>query len=197
MMRSLPLVAARLRLPVAAAAALIVLSGCAAGQDAETSQDYDPADGRNVNVPADATFDDDYVAVRNALVVSDGGAASITVTLVNNGSDADVLTEAKIGEQTASFVGGPVEIAPGEGRDRRRVGAIALVQEGDVAPGDFAELTLVFTRAGTTTIDVVVRDEYVPDPDRVTPVRRGARGASGASAGCPSTRTGERYASNL
>lgn len=164
MMRSLPLVASRLRLPVAAAAALFVLSGCAAGQNAETSQDYDPADGRNVNVPADATFDDDYIAVRGALVVSDGGAASITVSLVNNGSEADVLTEARIGDQTATFVGGPVEIAPGAkvaiggGSER-----IALVEAGGVAPGDFTELTLVFAQAGTTTIDVIVvssEDEY-------------------------------------
>jgi hypothetical protein len=157
MMRSLPLVASRLRLPVAAAAALLVLSGCAAGQDAETSQDYDPTDGRNVNIPADATFDDDYIAVRNALVVSDGGAASITVTLVNNSAEADVLTEARIGDQTAAFVGGPFEIAPdatvaiGGGSER-----IALVQQGGVQPGDFTELTRVFAQAGTTTIDVMV-----------------------------------------
>ena len=68
-------VAPRLRLPLAAAAsALLILSGCAAGQTAETSQDYDPADGRNVNIPDEATFGDEYIAVRNALVVSDGGA---------------------------------------------------------------------------------------------------------------------------
>ena len=64
------------------------------------------------------------MAVRNALVVSDGGAATITVTLVNNGTETDVLTEARIGDQTAVFVGGPVEIAPdAEGGDRWRLRA--------------------------------------------------------------------------
>ena len=164
MMRSL-LVAPRLRLPLAAAACtLLVLSGCAAGQDAETSQPYNPSDGRNVNIPQDAGFDDDYLAVRNALVVSDGGPASITVTLVNNGAEADLLTEAKIGDQTAVFVGGPVELAPGQtasigsGSDR-----LALVEAGGVEPGNWTELTLSFSRAGTITIDVPVvtsADEY-------------------------------------
>lgn len=158
-------VAPRLRLPLAAAAsALLILSGCAAGQTAQTSQDYDPADGRNVNIPEEATFGDEYIAVRNALVVSDGGPASITVTLVNNTPQADVLTEAKIGEQTAVFVGGPVEVATGQkvsiggGAER-----IALVEAGGVEPGDWTELTLSFSQAGTTTIDVLVinsEDEY-------------------------------------
>jgi hypothetical protein len=165
MTRSLTLVAPRLRLSAAAAAAaLLVLTGCATGKSAETSQPYNPSDGRNVNIPEDAGFDDPYMAVRNALVVSDGGAASITVTLVNNGAETDVLTEARIGEQTAAFVGGPVEIAPdqkvaiGGGSER-----IALVQEGGVEPGDWTELTLTFTNAGSTTLDVLVissDDEY-------------------------------------
>ncbi len=165
MTRALTLLAPRLRLPAAAAAAaLLALTGCATGQSAETSQPYNPSDGRNVNIPEDAGFDDPYMAVRNALVVSDGGAASITVSLINNGPETDVLTEAKIGDQTAVFVGGPVEIAPnqkvaiGGGSER-----VALVQEGGVQPGDWTELTLTFTRAGSTTLDVLVvpsDDEY-------------------------------------
>ncbi|MEO8556458.1 MAG: hypothetical protein ABI474_07280 [Actinomycetota bacterium] len=168
-MRSL-LVARRLRLPFAAAACtLFVLSGCAAGQNAETSQAYNPSDGRNVNIPEDAGFNDEYVAVRNALVVSDGGPASITVTVVNNGAEADLLTEARIGDQTAVFVGGPVELAPdqsvsiGGGSER-----LALVEAGGVEPGNWTQLTLSFTRAGSITIDVPVinsDDEYAFPPE--------------------------------
>ena len=165
MTRSLTFVAPRLRLPIAvAASALLVLSGCAAGQSAETSQPYNPSDGRNVNIPEDAGFGDPYMAVRNALVVSDGGVAAITVTLVNNGDETDVLSEAKIGEQTATLVSGPVEIAPaqkvaiGGGSGR-----LALVQDGGVMPGQWTQLTLTFARAGSTTLDVLVvssDDEY-------------------------------------
>lgn len=165
MTRSLTFVTPRLRLPIAAAAAgLLALSGCAAGQSAQTSQPYNPSEGRNVNIPEDAGFGDPYLSVRNALVVSDGGAASITVTLVNNGAETDVLTEAKIGDQTAAFLGGPVEIAPGE---RVAIGGgserIALVQDGGVEPGHWTPLTLTFTNAGSTTLDVLVvtsDDEY-------------------------------------
>lgn len=158
MTRSLPFVAHRLRLPIAlTAAALLVLSGCAAGQNAETSKPYNPSTGRNANIPADASFDDDYIAVRNALIVSDGGAASITVTLVNNGSTADVLTEAKIGDQTAAFVGGPIELAPGA---TVAIGGgsehVALVDSPDVQPGHWSDLTLTFTAAGTHTFSVLV-----------------------------------------
>lgn len=165
MTRSLTHVATRLRLPITVAtAALLVLSGCAAGKSAQTSQPYNPSDGRNINIPADAGFNDPYMAVRNALVVSDGGAASISVTLVNNGLETDVLNEAKIGDQTAVFVGGPVEIAAdqkvaiGGGSER-----VALVQDGGVKPGAWTPLTLTFANAGSTTIDVLVvasDDEY-------------------------------------
>jgi hypothetical protein len=141
-----------------------VLTGCSAGSGAQTSQPYNPSDGRNVNIPADATFQDDYLAVRNALVVSNGGAASVTVTVVNHGSDTDVLSEIKVNDQVASFVGGPFEIPPtqkisvGGGSD-----ATALVSDAGVEPGQWTELSLTFTNAGTTVIDVLVvasDDEY-------------------------------------
>ena len=162
-MRSL-LLAPRLRLPLAAAAcSLFVLSGCSAGQNAETSQPYNASDGRNVNIPEDAAFNDNYIAVRNALVVSDGGPASITVSLINNSDEADVLTEAKIAEQPAVFAGDAVELAPDEkvsiggGSER-----LALVEDGGVEPGDWTTLTLSFAQAGTTTIDVLVIDSDDP-----------------------------------
>ena len=140
------------------------LTGCGAGSSAQTSQPYNPGDGRNVNIPADATFKDDYLAVRNALVVSNGGAASVTVTVVNHGSESDVLNEVKVNGQVATFVGGPFEIPPNE---KISVGggsdATALVTDAGVNPGQWTELSLTFNNAGTTVIDVLVvavDDEY-------------------------------------
>jgi hypothetical protein len=165
MIRSLIPAAARPRTLLAVAfAAALALTGCQAGQSAETSQDYDPADGRNINIPEDAAFDEDYLAVRNALVVSNGAAASVTVTVVNHSDTADVLTEVRVNDQVASFVGGPFEIPP---NDSISVGggseAVALVSEAGVAPGDWTELQLTFTNAGTATIQTLVispDDEY-------------------------------------
>ena len=45
---------------------------------------------------------------------------------------------------------------------------IALVGEGGVEPGDWTELTLIFTNAGTTTLDVLVvasDDPYAATPE--------------------------------
>ncbi|MFL6182211.1 MAG: hypothetical protein ACJ73J_07850 [Actinomycetes bacterium] len=144
--------------------AALVLSGCGAGSSAQTSQPYNPGDGRNVNIPADATFKEPYLAVRNALVVSNGSAASVTVSVVNHSDETDVLSEIKVNDKVAAFVGGPFEIPPkgqisvGGGSD-----ATALVSDAGVEPGQWTELTLTFTNAGSTVVDVVVvasDDEY-------------------------------------
>ena len=139
------------------ASAALVLTGCQAGSTAETSQPYNPSDGRNVNIPEDAGFDDDYIAIRNAIVVSDGGAASLTASIINHGAAADVLTEARINGEVAVFAGGPFEVAPGA---KLAIGgggdAVALVNEGGVSPGQWTEISFTFAQAGTTTMDVLV-----------------------------------------
>jgi hypothetical protein len=158
--RSRTLVAAVLLCSLAA----LALTGCAAGSTAQTSQTYNPGDGRNVNIPADATFTDPYLAVRNALVVSNGGAASATVTVVNHTDEPDTLNQISINGNVATFVGGPFEVAPGE---KISVGggsdASALVADGGVEPGHWTDLSLTFANAGTTTVSVLVvtaDDEY-------------------------------------
>lgn len=165
MTRSLLPVVARPQTVIAAVfMAALALTGCQAGSTAQTSQPYNGADGRNVNVPEDATFTDDYIAVRGALVVSSGDAASVTVRLVNHSDEAEVLTEIRVNDQVASFVGGPFEIPPngsiaiGGGAE-----AVALVTDAGVEPGQWTELQLTFTNAGTTAIQVLVispDDEY-------------------------------------
>ena len=154
----MPLRARSRILAVGLVAAALALTGCQAGSSAQTSQTYNGGDGRNVNIPADAAFKDDYLAVRNALVVSDGGAASVTVTIVNHGDTADVLTEARVGDTVAAFVGGPFEIPP---RETLSVGGgseqVALADNAGVEPGQWADLTLTFTQAGSTTIQVLVQ----------------------------------------
>ena len=159
----------QLRRPLAAAfVGLLLLTGCQAGQTTQTSQDYDGADGRNVNVPEDAAFDDDYMAVRNALVVSFGEDASLTLTLVNNATEGDVLQQAVVGETPVEIDGGPIEVAPNQ-RVRMGIGSeiATSVPGANLAPGDWTTLTLSFASAGSTTLDVLVvppGDEYVIAP---------------------------------
>lgn len=153
---------------VVAAALLSVLglAGCSAGQSAPTSQDYDPVDGRNINVPADATFDEEYMAVRNAVVVARDDQASLVVTMVNQALEADVLESASLEGEPLTLSGGPIEFRPGQsvslGFDDN---ATATQQPFGISPGDWVDLTLNFTRAGTAELQVLVvpyGDEYVP-----------------------------------
>jgi hypothetical protein len=165
MTRTFPVVAARPQTLIAAVfVAAMALTGCQSGSGAQTSQPYNGADGRNVNIPEGATFTDDYIAVRNALVVSSGEAAAVTVTLVNHSDEAEVLTEVRVNGQVASFVGGPFEIPPNDSISvGGGSGSVALVNEAGVAPGQWTELQLTFTNAGTTAIQVLVispDDEY-------------------------------------
>ncbi|HEX5017825.1 MAG TPA: hypothetical protein VFX15_09600 [Actinomycetes bacterium] len=165
MIRSLVAASTRPRLLVVGLfACAVALTGCQAGSSSSTSQPYNPGDGRNVNVPEDATFQDDYLAIRNALVVSNAGAASATVTVVNHGSEPDVLQSISINGNVATFAGGPFDVAPG---GKIAVGggseAVALVREAGVSPGQWTDLSLTFASAGTTTIQVPVvsvDDEY-------------------------------------
>jgi hypothetical protein len=158
-----------IRRPLAAAfVALLLLTGCQAGSGAQTSQPYNPGDGRNTNVPEDAAFDDDYMAVRNALVVSFGEDASLSLTLVNHASEGDVLQQAVVGETPVEIDGGPVEIAPDQ-RVRMGIGSDinTSIPGANLAPGDWTTLTLSFASAGTTTLDLLVvppGDEYAIAP---------------------------------
>lgn len=143
---------------VLALAALLTasLSACQAGTGANTSQQYDPTNGRNVNLPADATYGDAYLAVRGAQVVSEDAALGAVVTMVNQTGAPDVLESVTIGGQPATLSGGPVPLAPGQPVSLGTGGhATATVAGLDTAPGDWVELTLVFAQSGTATVNVL------------------------------------------
>jgi len=142
------------------------LVGCQAGQSAQTSQEYDPVDGRNVNQPTDAAFDEPYVAIRNAVVVAIESDATLVVTLVNQSDETEVLESATIDALPVTLSGGPIEIAP---QQSVSVGygdfETATVTDFKSVPGDWVDLTMRFTSAGDAELQVLVvpyGDEYVP-----------------------------------
>jgi hypothetical protein len=141
------------------------LAACQAGREAQTSQDYDPADGRNVNIPEGAT-DRPYIAVRNAVVVAAEDEASLVVTLVNQSDEAEVLESATLDEAEVTLSGGPVELEPNQSVS---IGyedfETATVSGFEAAPGDWVDLTLRFATVGDAELQVLVvpyGDEYVP-----------------------------------
>jgi len=151
------------------ALAVVALTGCQAGRDAATAQQYNPVDGRNVNVPAGASYPDPYIAVRDAVVVSNGKAGALLLTVVNNTKDGEVLAGATLNGKDVLMPAGPVDIAPGQsvniGSD---AGAVAGIVDLGVPPGTWAGLSLHFTNAGDSDFQVLVvppGDEYVPDAE--------------------------------
>jgi copper(I)-binding protein len=128
--------------------ALATVTGCQAGNTAPTSQPYNPTDGRNFNVPSGAAFTDDYIAVRNAYVTPIDTNAALTVTLVNNGTETDMLSSATIGDANVN-TSGAVALPPnqsvsiGPGTD---IGGVAV--KAKVNAGDWVTVTLTFANAG-------------------------------------------------
>lgn len=143
---------------VLAIAALLTVSlaGCQAGSNAQTSQQYDPVDGRNVNVPSDAGFGDPYIAVRGAQLVDLGTTKSVVVTLVNKTDETDTLASVAVDGKPATLSDGPVEVPVGEPVSLGALGvATATVDAADLAAGDWGTLTLTFTRSGIAELDVL------------------------------------------
>ena len=142
------------------------LAACQAGQSAATSQDYNPVDGRNINVPEDADYDEPYVAVRDAVVVAVDTDATLVVTIVNQSPKAEVLESATLDGLPVTLSGGPSDLAPQQsvsiGYDDFDTATVAAVAS---APGNWVELTMRFTSAGDANLQVLVvpyGDEYVP-----------------------------------
>jgi hypothetical protein len=149
--------------------ALTALTGCQAGQKAATAQPYNPVDGRNVNVPDGAVYPSPYMAVRDAIVVSDGDNAALVFTLVNNSHEDDALESATLQGKNVILPGGPIGVPIGQavnvGSDG---GAVAGVLGLKVPPGHWADLSLSFAKAGQADFQVLVvppDDKYVPDAE--------------------------------
>jgi len=151
--------------------AVLTLAGCAVSSDTPPGQLFNQPVGQNVNVPFDAMLGDQFMAVRNAVAVVDGDTAdtaSLVVTLVNQALEADVLESASLEGDPLVLSGGPIEFQPGQsvgiGFDEN---ATATQQPFGVGPGNWVDITLNFTRAGTAELQILV----VPDGDEYVPVQ--------------------------
>ena len=129
----------------------LVLSGCGASMDAQTYAPRTQVDGTNVTV--------EEIAVRNARIeppaggirLEQGGDATLTMTVVNRGEEADTLESASTGAADEAVVldqGRPseVEVPAGGSTDGASIVLQGLNEE--LLVGQYVELTLRFARAG-------------------------------------------------
>jgi len=185
--------ARRLVLPAAAAAALITaLGGCEAGINAPTLQFHPPTDSATENAGT--------IAIRNLFVLGAplgrnlvaGSSASVFLALINTGTPDRLVSISARGTATSVTLpagGIPVEA----GHPVYNAGPFPQVVLQDlirpVASGSTVRLVLTFERAGSVTIDVPVMPRtgqyatFAPPPATVvTPAATAPTGHPGTTA---------------
>jgi hypothetical protein len=153
-LRSIPVKLAHRR-PVAALVTIVGLTLAAAGCASipireQTQLGYTPADGVSTNAGE--------IAVRNVVLVAeeDGPVTTVIATFANSGPE-DELVEVRVGDRTATFESGPVEI-PADGYtqlgpDGERVDVFGA----DVQPGQFVDVEFVFRDAPRAEVQALVQ----------------------------------------
>jgi hypothetical protein len=147
----------RSRAAVALAVSLVAVlptAGCYQGFDNTVNTQGPTGNGTDFLVGAD-------IKVQDATLVTgpegQGGAASLVMTLINEGELPDALVKVSTDPAARSSLKSPIAVRSGASV---RVGGDAadqVVLTGlDVAPGSYATLTLSFERAGSETRRVAV-----------------------------------------
>jgi 1-aminocyclopropane-1-carboxylate deaminase/D-cysteine desulfhydrase-like pyridoxal-dependent ACC family enzyme len=140
---------------LAAIAVLVVaalLGGCA-NRNAATQKFYTPADGVNAQA--------DNIAIRNVVVVSDGGGtASLLATFVRQQGEDDRLVGVQIDGRAATLTPSEIELPLGTAVTVGVGELSAEVTGADVEPGGIAEVEFRFQRAPRTSVEAFV---FPPD----------------------------------
>ncbi|WP_433504617.1 copper chaperone PCu(A)C [Pseudonocardia halophobica] len=164
-----------------AAVGALLLSGCGAGQVAQTAEQV-AAVGGTGGVVGDVAVRNAEIAYPTGLaptgaVYQKGGQALVEMIIVNDGGAADRLVSASSEAGTQVVVTGEQVLAPqlplvsgDEGDVAAIPGAKRVTVEiaglrDDIVAGRTYPLTLVFEKAGPLTIDVPVANPTVPRQD--------------------------------
>lgn len=144
---------------LAGAAALLLLTGCGSGLKAQTYQEKAAADASNVAI-GDLAIRNVYVtAPTNATTYPQGGDAPVTLVVVNEGGQPDVLVQATTdAARSVDVVGGPTPRLQVPALQTADAG-YSLVLRGLTRPlvtTEYVDLTLSFERNGTKTLSVPV-----------------------------------------
>jgi hypothetical protein len=172
--RSVP---GRAALAAVSVVALVALSGCAAGFDAETLNVDSPGEG------IDGRVGD--VKIRGALladVEDESGAGVLVMGVVNEAGETDALTEVRILDGEPADLGSSVPLPPNQlvqfGTDEVAPGAVyggTYVLDGPAdafSVGGFVPVEFTFRDAGSVTLDLLVlppTDVYATVTPTATP----------------------------
>jgi hypothetical protein len=137
-------------LPVLAACAALLLTGCGAGFGAQSVQTYAPSDG--------ALADNGSIRVLNALVVAEEGSSTgvISMSLANHGNRDDRLSGITSSAGTVNLTGAGDLPAGSSVRFGAGTSPSATIDGLKRRPGENMTLRLSFTRSGPITVRTVV-----------------------------------------
>lgn len=135
-----------------AVAALVVLSGCAAGPNAVTLKQYTPTDGNQVTSGS--------LKIRNLLIVAQqDGSASLIGTVINTSDVTDTLMGITVNGQPVEISAESLEIPRSTplvfgGESATAAGVLPL---SGIKAGQFADVQLTFAKAGLLETSALVR----------------------------------------
>ncbi|WP_019855803.1 copper chaperone PCu(A)C [Actinopolyspora mortivallis] len=203
--------AVRLRLVPAALGlgTVVALSGCATGQQAETSEQVAAIYGANGNATS--------MAIRNATlgfpdgqdaVYEEGSTAPVDAVLVNESARSDRLVRVSSSYADSVEITGTRTIpgqrrlyavepsensnavrASDDDRERVRITLTGLTQ--DIYPGVTVPVRFTFENAGSTTLQVPIGRSPEQRPEHGSPHDANAEHGSGSDSGSSDSHTGE------
>lgn len=176
-----PVRRARRATPIALAVSALALAGCAAGQQAQTAKVYSSIDGVNANLGPVGLRDAGISAPRTVSGYTAKGNAPLTMSITNDGDQADQLvavsspaaTSVKITAPAAPGTAAPstpstatgqpagipvppqglVQVGPGQGNATITLAGLAA----PLVSGQVVAVTFAFRTAGSKTVMVPIR----------------------------------------
>jgi copper(I)-binding protein len=154
-----------------AAAVALVLSGCAAGQDAQTANQQPAIDGVNADAGL-VGIRDAAIAAPDANSYPAGSDAALEMTLVNNGYDKDALVSVSSTAANAAIIGldgppssnkgvnvTPLESGSGSAGGSATVGPSAVLTglTQPLFPSQTVPVTLRFRSGATINVQLAAR----------------------------------------
>ena len=139
-----------------------LLSGCGTGLQAETYQEQGRQDGADTTTGNIAVRDLHISPPATGSTIATTDPAVVSGVLVNSGDSADQLLSATsaaagtAGLQVAGAVATAVPV-PAHGTSPATWSIVLTGLTKDLRPGEYVDVTLVFDKAGRTTLQVPVR----------------------------------------
>jgi len=136
---------------VVAVLALLTLTGCGAGIEAQTDQSLDPSNGVDTSIGS--------IQVSNLLVLTTGDGAELSAGLVNNGDAPDQLTGVTVETAPPVTLTAPIDVPPDTNVSIGTGDTRIFLHDFGGAPGQLVKVTMTYRDAGVLATQTLVTTE--------------------------------------